>query len=69
MKCTLLMIMSGVAAFAVVFAVRRVWNAPRDERHAREPEASRQFGEPPVTTVPGMVWIPSGEFTMESTVL
>ena len=64
MKSTLLMIVSAVAAFAVVFAVTRVWNAPRDERHARETAASRPTIGPPVATVPGMVWIPSGEFTM-----
>ncbi len=64
MKNTLLMIVAGSAAFAVVFGVTRVWNTPRAERHARETAASRPTSGPPGATVLGMVWIAGAEFTM-----
>jgi len=64
MKSHLWTMIAGLAAFVIVFAATRVWNAPHAERAVRDTEAKRPTGEPPVATMPGMVWIRGGEFTM-----
>ena len=64
MKNNLVMLGVGIIAFAIMFAVTKVWNAPRTERAVGDSVAKQPTGEPPVATVPGMVWIRGGEFTM-----
>ena len=64
MKNNLVMLGAGIIAFAIMFAVTKVWNAPRTERAVGDSVAKQPTGEPPVATVPGMVWIRGGEFTM-----
>ena len=64
MKSNLFTLGVGLAAFVVVFAVTRAWNVPRDPRAVGDSVAKQPTGGPPVATVPGMVWIAGGEFTM-----
>ena len=64
MKSNLFMLGVGLAAFAAVFAVTRVLNAPRDPRAVSNSVAKQPTGEPPAAAVPGMVRISGGEFTM-----
>ncbi|MCX7422501.1 MAG: formylglycine-generating enzyme family protein [Planctomycetia bacterium] len=64
MKNNLLTLGVGLAAFAVVFALTKVWNAPPAERQVGDSVAKGPTGETPAATVPGMVWMTGGEFTM-----
>jgi len=64
MKNNLLTIGAGLAAFAVVFAATKDWNAQQAERHTRKAESRRTTDTPDSATMPGMVRIAGGEFTM-----
>ncbi len=64
MKNNLLTLGAGLSAFALVFVATKWWNAPPTGTAVRDSTANQPTGEPPVVTVPGMIWIASGEFTM-----
>lgn len=61
MKRNLFLLVLGLSAFAIVFALTKEWNAPPSKSPSRNGATSPQpRGEAPT----GMVWIPGGEFTM-----
>ena len=64
MKNNLLTFGAGLAAFALMFVTTKWWNAPRSERAVRDSTTNKPAGGASVATTSGMVWIPSGEFTM-----
>ncbi len=64
MKNNLLTLGAGLAAFAIVFALTKVWKMPRAERLDVTLTAKQPTDATPTATIPGMVWIASGEFTM-----
>ena len=64
MKNNLVMLGVGIVGFAGMFAVTKVWNAPRNQQGLVDSAIRPPTGEPTVATVPGMVWIAGGEFTM-----
>ena len=74
MKKNLLTISVGLAAFAIMFAVTKVWNSPREARVRRDSSGVVARGETKsgatskptqaVASMDGMVWIAGGEFTM-----
>ncbi len=64
MKNNLVLLGVGIVAFAIMFAVTKVWNAPRADRMVGDSAVVRPTSEPPVAAVPDMVWIGGGEFTM-----
>ena len=59
----LLMVGAGLAAFLVVFAATRALNSSRAPR-AADDMAQTATVELRPSKVPGMIWIPGGEFTM-----
>ncbi len=64
MKQKLLLIAAGLVAFVVVFAATRVLNSPRAQRVPGDTVDKTVPVQPRANAVPGMVWIPGGEFTM-----
>lgn len=64
MKHKLLLIAAGLAAFVIVFAATKAVNSPRAPRVADDAVVKAMPAQPRANAVPGMVWIPGGEFTM-----
>ena len=60
----LLTLFGGIVAFALVFVGTRSWNASRDRHVASDSSTRQPTLEPPGAPMPGMIWIPGGEFTM-----
>jgi formylglycine-generating enzyme len=56
----------GLCAFVAVFTATKVWQGRvlNETTSAESRHETQSAGGPPVATMPGMVWIEGGEFTM-----